>query len=193
MELVKYTRDNAFQRIKAWYIDENSVILSEQENQKKDRMIHIWGLRLNQKYSKNQVIQIVMRDYGISQATAYRDYVLSQRLFGDIDNVNIAAERMVLAESYWNLYQMALKKGNEETARKCLDSYKSLYNFLDTSQKVDPKKLESSVYILKLPRNTNKLITKMLSSGVVDFNSLGAEDVDFKEVIDNEEEEEDVE
>lgn len=193
MELVKYTRDNAFQRIKAWYIDENSVILSEQENQKKDRMIHIWGLRLNQKYSKNQVIQIVMRDYGISQATAYRDYVLSQQLFGDIDNVNIAAERMVLAESYWNLYQMALKKGNEETARKCLDSYKSLYNFLDTSQKVDPKKLESSVYILKLPRNTNKLITKMLSSGVVDFNSLGAEDVDFKEVIDNEEEEEDVE
>ena len=103
MELVKYTKDNAFQRIKAWYIDENSVILSDLENEKKDRMIHIWSLRLNNKYSKNQVIQIVMRDHKVSQATAYRDYVLSQQLFGELDNVNIAAERMVLAESYWNL------------------------------------------------------------------------------------------
>lgn len=193
MELVKYTKDNAFQRIKAWYIDENSVILSDLENEKKDRMIHIWSLRLNNKYSKNQVIQIVMRDHKVSQATAYRDYVLSQQLFGELDNVNIAAERMVLAESYWNLYQMALKKGNEDGARKALDSYKSLYNFLDTAQKVDPKKLEASNYILKLPRSTNKLITKMLTAGIVDFNSIGAEDVEFKEILENEEEEEDVE
>ncbi|MGYP000054400464 len=193
MELVKYTKDNAFQRIKAWYIDENSVILSDLENEKKDRMIHIWSLRLNNKYSKNQVIQIVMRDHKVSQATAYRDYVLSQQLFGELDNVNIAAERMVLAESYWNLYQMALKKGNEDGARKALDSYKSLYNFHDTAQKVDPKKLEASNYILKLPRNANKLITKMLSAGIVDFNSLGAEDVEFKEILETEEEEEDVE
>ena len=193
MDIVKYTRDSAFQRIKAWYIDENSVILSDLENEKKDRMIHIWSLRLNNKYSKNQVIQIVMRDHKVSQATAYRDYVLSQQLFGELDNVNIAAERMVLAESYWNLYQMALKKGNEDGARKALDSYKSLYNFLDTAQKVDPKKLEASNYILKLPRSTNKLITKMLTAGIVDFNSIGAEDVEFKEILENEEEEEDVE
>lgn len=193
MDIVKYTKDNAFQRIKAWYIDENSVTLNDDDVKKKDRMVHIWSLRLNNKYSRNQVIQIAMRDHKVSQATAYRDYVLSQQLFGDIDNINIAAERMVLAESYWNLYQMALKKGQEETARKCLDSYKSLYNFLDTTQKVDPNKLEASNYVLKLPRNANKLITKMLTEGVVDFNSLGAEDVEFKEIIDNEEDEEDVE
>ncbi|MDR2205762.1 MAG: hypothetical protein LBE36_06380 [Flavobacteriaceae bacterium] len=192
MDMVKYTKDNAFLRIKAWYIDEDSVQLSGDDIRKKDRMVHIWGLRINNKYSRHQVIQIVMRDHKISQATAYRDYMLSQQLFGDIDNVNIAAERMVLAESYWNLYQMSLKKGNEETARKCLDSYKSLYNFLDTSQKIDPKKLEASNYILRLPRNTNKLISKMLSAGVVDFNSLDAEDVEFKEVTDNQEDDEDV-
>lgn len=193
MDIVKYTKDNAFQRIKAWYIDENSVTLSDEDVKKKDRMIHIWSLRLNNKYSRNQVIQITIRDHKVSQATAYRDYVLAQQLFGDIDNVNIAAERMVLAESYWNLYQMALKKGQEETARKCLDSYKSLYNFLDTTQKVDPKKLEASNYVLKLPRNANKLITKMLTDGVVDFNALGAEDVEFQEVKDNDEDLEDVE
>lgn len=192
MDIVKYTKDNAFQRIKAWYIDENSVALSDEDVKKKDRMIHIWSLRLNNKYSRNQVIQIMVRDHKVSQATAYRDYVLAQQLFGDLDQVNIAAERMVLAESYWNLYQMALKKGNEDGARKALDSYKSLYNWLDSEQKVDPKKLEASVYVMKLPRNTGKLITKMLTSGVVDFNSLDAEDVEFKDIT-NEEEEEDAE
>ena len=55
--------------------------------------------------------------------------------------------------------------------------------------KVDPKKLEASNYILKLPRSTNKLITKMLTGGIVDFNSIGAEDVEFKEILENEEEE----
>lgn len=111
------------------------------------------------------------------------------QLFGDLDEVNLAAERMVLAEGYWNLYQMALKKGNEETARKCLDSYKSLYNFNDTTQKVDPKKLEASVYKMVLPRGASKLINLMFESGVVDFNSLGAEDVEFQPVSEIDEEE----
>lgn len=191
MDIVKYTRDNTFQRIKAWYIDENSVTLSDEDIKKKDRMVHIWSLRLNNKYSRHQCIQIAMRDHKISQATAYRDYVLSQELFGDIDSVNIAAERMVLAESYWNLYQMALKKGNEESARKALDSYKSLYNFGDTEQKVDPKKLEASVYVMGVPRKTNKVMDKMIETGMLNMNGLFTEDAEFKEIDDNEEELED--
>ena len=189
MDIVKYTRDSAFQRIKASYIDEKSVTLSPDDIIRKDRMIHVWGLRINNKYSRQQSIQIIMKNYSISQATAYRDYTLSMQLFGDIDQVNVAAERMVLAEGYWNLYQMALKKGNEETARKCLDSYKSLYNFNDTTQKVDPKKLEASVYKMVLPRGASKLIHAMFETGIADFNSLGAEDVEFKEVNDDEDDE----
>jgi hypothetical protein len=185
MDMVKYTRDGTFQRIKSWYIDEDSVELSAEDEKRKNRMIHLWGLRINNKYSRQQAIQIVMKNHGISQSTAYRDYLLSMQLFGDLDGVNLAAERIVLAESYWNLYQSAVKKGNEQTARKCLDSYKSLFNFNDTAQKVDPKKLEASVYKLVLPRGANKLINLMFDSGVADFNSLGAEDVDFKESDEN--------
>ena len=188
MDIVKYTRDSSFQRIKAWYIDETSVILSDKEIKKKDRLMHLWSLRTNNKYSRHQVVQIAMRDYKISQPKAYRDYVLSQHLFGEIDSTNVAAERMVLSEAYWNLYQMALKKGNEESARKALDSYKSLYNFGDTEQKVDPKKLEASVYKLVLPRGSGKLLTQMFESGSVDFNSLNYEDAEWKDVEGNEEE-----
>lgn len=189
MDVVKYSRDSSFQRIKAWYIDQSSVELTPEEIVKKDRLVHLWSLRLNNKYSRHQVIQIAMRDHKVSQATAYRDYVQSQQLFGDIDATNIAAERMVLAEAYWNLYQMALKKGNEDSARKALDSYKSLFPFGDTTQKIDPNKLEASVYKLVLPRGTGKILNKMFEEGSVDFNSLDYSEAEWSEMSDEEEDE----
>lgn len=99
---------------------------------------------------------------------------------------------MIYIERYERLYQLAMKKGDIELAKKINDSLVKLLPVVDEN-KVDPKKLEASNYILKLPRSTNKLITKMLTAGIVDFNSIGAEDVEFKEILENEEEEEDVE
>ena len=191
MDIVKFTKDNSFQRIKAWYIDENSVTLSEKDEKMKKRFMHIWSLRINNKYTQHQIIQIIVRDYNVSHATAYRNYPLAMNLFGDLDQLNIAAERMVLAEKFENLYQMALKKGNEDAAVRALTQLKSLYNFNDTTQKVDPNKLEASNYIIKLPRNANKLLVKTLAvEGVIDLNSLNAEDVEWKEVESEEEEDE---
>ncbi|ANF51746.1 hypothetical protein A0O34_15075 [Chryseobacterium glaciei] len=191
MDIVKFTKDSIFQKIKAWYIDESSVTLSEKDLKRKDRISHAWSLRKNNKYSPSQVIQIVVRDHNVSESTAYRDYSMAMNIFGDLDQVNVAAERLILAESYWNLYQMSLKKGNEETARKCLDSYKSLFNFADTEQKIDPKKLEASVYKLNLPRGAKNMLEAMFQTGVADFNNITAQDVSWKEVDNNEEDTED--
>ncbi len=180
MDIVKYTRDNSFQRIKAWYIDQTKVNLTDTEESRKERLGHVWSLRVHNKYSKHQIIKIIQKEHDVSQSTAYRDYTLAMELFGDIDEVNIAAERMVLAENFWNLYQMALKKGNEDAAVKALREYKSLFNFGDTGQKVDPKKLEASVYKMILAKPANKMLNKMLESGVMDFMTIGAEDVEWK-------------
>lgn len=191
MDIVKFTKDSIFQKIKAWYIDESSVDLTPKELERKERLEHVWSLRKNNKYSPAQAVQILKKNHPISMSTAYRDYAMAMNIFGDLDQVNIAAERMILAESYWNLYQMALKKGNEETARKCLDSYKSLFNFADTEQKIDPKKLEASVYKLNLPRGAKNMLEAMFQTGVADFNNITAQDVSWKEVDNNEEDTED--
>lgn len=188
MDIVKFTKDSFYQKLKAWYIDENSVVLTDKELRRKDRISHAWSLRKNNKYSPFQVVQILKRDHNISEATSYRDYGMAMNIFGDLDQLNVAAERLILAESYWNLYQMSIKKGNEETARKCLDSYKSLFNFSDTGDKIDPKKLEASVYKLNLPRGTKNILEAMFETGVVDFNNITAENVTWKEMTENEEE-----
>ena len=98
MELSKFKKDSSFQRIKASYLDESSVELTEREAEKKKRMSHAWSLRLNNKYSTYQVIQILMRDHGISQASAYREYNMSMQIFGELDATTLAAERQVLKE-----------------------------------------------------------------------------------------------
>jgi len=188
MDIVKYTKDNSFQRIKAWYIDEESVQLTPTEEKKKDRLKHIWALRSNNRYSPKDTVKIIERDYKVSQATAYRDYNLSMELFGSMDQVNIAAEKMIIAEGYWDLYLSAKKNGKDEVALRALEKYESLYNF-DTTQKVDPKKLEASNYSLNLPRGAEKILKGMFESGVVNFNNIGAEDIDWKEITEDNEDE----
>lgn len=189
MDIVRYTKDNTFQKIKAWYIDETSVILSPAEEERKNRLKHIWALRYENKYSRGQAIKIIERDYKVSQATAYRDYSLAMELFGSMEQVDIAAERMILAESYLNLYQMAMKKGDAETALKALSKRQSLINFDDTANKVDPRKLEASMYNLRLPRGAEKILKGMFESGVVNFNNIGAEDINWQEITEDEENE----
>ncbi|MGC5744383.1 hypothetical protein [Chryseobacterium sp. NFX27] len=189
MDIIKYSKDNTFQKIKAWYIDETSVILSPAEEERKNRLKHIWALRYENKYTRGQAIKIIERDYKVSQATAYRDYSLAMELFGSMEQVDVAAERMILAESYLNLYQLAMKKGDTETALKALAKRQSLINFDDTANKVDPRKLEASMYNLRLPRGAEKILKDMFESGVVNFNNIGAEDIDWKEITEDEEDE----
>jgi hypothetical protein len=189
MDIVKYSKDNTFQKIKAWYIDETSVALSPLEEERKNRLKHIWALRYENKYTRGQAIKIIERDYKVSQSTAYRDYSLAMELFGSMEQVDVAAERMILAESYLNLYQLAMKKGDTETALKALAKRQSLINFDDTANKVDPRKLEASMYNLRLPRGAEKILKGMFETGVVNFNNIGAEDIDWKEITEDEEDE----
>ena len=179
MELSKFKKDSSFQRIKASYLDESSVELTEREAEKKKRMSHAWSLRLNNKYSTYQVIQILMRDHGISQASAYREYNMSMQIFGELDATTLAAERQVLKEAFWNEYQKAVKAGNRE-----------LFNFDENENQIDPNKIQAHEYNIKMPRRIYKMMDKEFAYGVVDFNNLEIEDAEFREVEENEDDDE---
>lgn len=181
MELVKFKKDSSFLRIKASYLDENSVELTPKEEEKKKRLAHAWALRLNNKYSTHQTIQILMRDHSISRATAYRDYNWSMQIFGDLDATNLAAERQVLKEAFWNEYQLARKSGDGYLAVKALKEYRSLFNFDAEENQVDPNKIQAHEYHIRMPRWVYKQMDKMFAGGVLDFNQLDVSDVDFKE------------
>ena len=184
MELTKFSKDSLYQRISASYIDENFQLLPAEEAVK-TRLRHIHGLRLSNKYSKHQAIQIHIREMGVSQATAYRDYSWAMQIFGDIEKSDLQAERLILAERYWELYQRALKKDELEQARRALDSYKSLFNFDKEEREINFEKITANEYHIRMSRKSAKMLRAALTSGVVDFNNLPATDTDYEDITDD--------
>lgn len=183
MELTKFSKDSLYQRISASYIDENFQLLPAEEAVK-TRLRHIHGLRLSNKYSKHQAIQIHIREMGVSQTTAYRDYTWAMQIFGDIEKSDLQAERLILAERYWELYQRALKKDELEQARRALDSYKSLFNFDKEEKEINFEKITANEYHIRMSRKSAKMLRAALASGVVDFNSLPATDTEYEDITD---------
>ncbi len=184
MEVVKFHKDNMFQEIKASMMD-RGFELSPAAQEKKLRLEQAFALRHRNKYSRFQVVDFLMKEYGCSRSTAYRDYAWAMQIMGDLDATDKNAERMVLAEAYWQLYQMSLKDRNIEQARKALDSYKSLFNFGADEDVIDPNKIQAHEYHIHMSREGNKILRETLKTGVVDFMSVTAEDADFEEVEDD--------
>lgn len=184
--IVRYTQDSHFQRIRASYLEEN-IQLTEYEEKLAEQLKFIYTHRLKNKFSKQQVIDKIISVYQLSKATAYRRYDMSMQLFGEIDEVNVRAEKIILAEQYWHLYQMNLRERNWDAAKKALDSYKELFDFSKSEETMDFDKIKANNYHISLDRLSKSYFKKQISSGVFDFN-MNAEDIDF-EKIENEGEE----
>lgn len=183
MEITKFEKDTIYQRILASHIEDNFPLTAEEETIK-TRLRHIHSLRLNSKYSKHQAIKIHIQEMGVSQSTAYRDYSWAMQIYGELDKTDRNAERMIVAENYWMLFQMSLKEKNIEQARRALDSYCKLMNFDKEEELIDLEKIQAHEYHIKINRQAARILRKALEGGVVDFNNITAEDVDFVEVTD---------
>lgn len=185
MNVVKFQKDSVLQKIKASYIEE-SFELTEHEKEIKKRLVHYHSLRFERKYSRHQAVKIHAREMGVSKATAYRDAQQAEYVMGNIEKADIEFERALLKEAYWNLYQLNLKKNETEAAKSALDSYSKLINWNATESKINPEKLAASEITLKLDRNSSKILKKHFESGVVDLNDMDVEDIDFKDVTEDE-------
>lgn len=181
MALVKWNRDSHFQRIKASYVDE-SIKLSEFENDMLIRMKFVFSLRLKNKFSRQQAVKKLVDEFSISLATAYRDYSSAAQLFGELDEVDTRGERMILREEYWFLYQQNIKNRDWPEAKRALDSYRELFDFTDRSGEVDPDKIAAHNYHIKISKKLEKIITEKLDDAVIDLNDLGVEDIDYEDV-----------
>jgi hypothetical protein len=190
-QIVKLNKDSSLQRIRASFLDD-TISLTPKEEDTKEKCRYVFTLRLKNKYSRSQAIEMLTKEYAqsenkVSVATAYRIYNKAMFIYGELDDTDARAERMILREHYFNLYQLALKDKEIELAKKILDSYRELFNFDIDDNELDPGKLKAHEYHIKIPRDVIKQMREQLKTGVVDFNSYpDVEDIDFKEVKDGE-------
>ena len=183
MNLAKFNKDTPLQKIRASFLDDD-VALTLKEIDLKEKIRYVFTLRLKENHSRSSAIDRLMEEYPeISQATAYRIYNKSTFVFGELDQTDSRAERMLLREHYWNLYKDAKDAKDYQTALKILDSYKELFDFSDTDTDIDPGKLKAHEYHIKVPREIQKLMKEQLSKGSVDFNKYpNIEDIPHEEL-----------
>jgi len=179
-EQIKFFKNDAFLNIKASFLDDR-IVLSEQEKKMKMRFRHIHSLRLENKYSRQQAIEIHRREMGVSQSTAYRDYALSMQILGDLDMTDKRAERLLAAEDVFEIYQKAMKQNQLELALKARTAYNRIIGLEEKEQPIDPNKIQAHEYHIHLSRKASQLLQKTLDTGVVDFNALEAEDETVEE------------
>lgn len=185
--IVKFNRDSHFQRIRAHYLDEK-ITLTDFEQKKLERMKYIFSLRLKNKYSKQQAINKCSSEYDVSMATAYRDYSLAMAMFGELDEVDNRGERIFLREEYLFLYQQLIKDRNWPEAKKVLDSYRELFDFTDRDGEIEPDKIAAHSYYMKISKKLENALINTIAGGVINLNDIDVEDIDFKEVKDEENE-----
>lgn len=193
MQIVKFNKDSSLQKIRASFLDDTIALTPKEEDTKK-KCRYIFTLRLKNKYSRSQAIEMFIKEYStenkkVSLATAYRLYNKAMFIYGELDDTDARAERMILREHYFNLYQLALKDKEIELAKKILDSYKELFDFNVDETDIDPGKLKAHEYHIKVPRDIRKIVRdQILNKGISNYNSYpNIEDIDFKEVDDGEE------
>lgn len=178
-DIVKFNKDNTFQRLRAHYLEPESNPISDAEKVRLERVVLMCSLRMRNKYSKQQVLKKIVDDYDVSQATAYRDYTMMSNLFGEIDEVNTVAEMMFVREEYMFLYQQLIKDRDWNNARAVLDKYKETLPNISENE-VDPKKIEAHEFHLKLDRQLQKLMSDALIGGGFDFAKAKFQDIDFE-------------
>lgn len=177
-------------KIRKYYLKgEHSVTLTEKQEDTRIKISKAWNLMINY-HSKEQAVSVLVND-GSSRAQAYRYLNDSLAIFGDILNNHREAKRYLIEEDLMRLQQRAIKDKDGALELKVIAQRIKIGNFdKDTDPKFDPEKLKAQTYVLKVHPSVLASIQANQEGGVIDFNSLDTEDVDFQEVNENDDEEE---
>lgn len=194
--LAKFNKDDTFQRLRAHHFDPDNYPITVKETEILDRIKMLFMYRSRNKYSKLQAVQQVAKDFSVHQATVYRDYKLMTEIYGEIDEVDVRAEKMFTRNEYYFLYQQMLKERDWQGALKALEKYDATFPEIDPNE-ADPEKLAAQNFKIKMTREMSKKLDELMNfktsnsernsfDPVIDFKDIDVEDVPYKQADENE-------
>lgn len=181
-------RDSTFDKIFAHYINPEKFPLSDKEEEIRKRWSAAFSLQLNY-HSPEQAVPVLMEEFSISKAQAYRDIRNATALFGDVHKSEKEGKRYILYEYSMKLMQMAIKKGDLEAWGRAIDKMIKL-GMLDKedTEQINPEKLEASEFKLVLPKELKQALMDMIGQGYIDLSQTHTLDIPHEELGNAEEE-----
>lgn len=178
-------------KIRKYYLKgEDSVTLSPRQEVIRDRVFKAWNLMINY-HSREQAMNVLKNQCPCSRAQAYRYVNDALSVFGNPDQTHKEAKRYLIEEDLMRLQQRAIKAGDGYLELRVIAQRIKIGGFdKDTDAKFNPEKLQAQTYVMKPDAAVLKMVEQHRNGGVLDFNNLNVEDIDFKEVQTEEEEDE---
>jgi len=172
--------DTTYDKIRAFYIDPDNFPLSETQEEIRQRWIMARSMTLNA-YNKFEIVQVMVRDCGISEAQAYNDIRNSENIFGSITDTEEKAFRSIWMEWAKDLLKRSKQKHDRKTEAKVLDLL-AKYGVKEENAEFNPDKLIDKKVEFTLPKDQLDMLKEMNKKGVVDFNRLPSEETKFIDI-----------
>ena len=152
MNVFKVPDETTEQRIILYYADDYK--LSAEDLRVKERIDTAHSLRLKEHNTDTTVCSMLMKRFGISQRTAYRDIATSKRIFGQIHKADKDELRHLVTEWSIELFKMAIKSKNLKAMEKAVERITKANN-LDKEEMdlPDASKIQPPVQLLSVNFN----------------------------------------
>lgn len=174
-------------KIRKYYLKgADFVKLSPKQDEIRIMTFKAWNLFINY-HSTEQAIKVLMNDdvYPCGRATAYRYVNYAKSIFGNPEENNKEAEKYLIREDLMRLQQQAMKDKEYSLALDVLKQRIKLGAFdKQKDPRFDPDKLKAQTYIIKVHPAAQAAITEAKEGGFFNFNTMGAEEIDFEELGD---------
>lgn len=180
--------DTTFDNVFAFFTAAKEIKLSSKEEYIKDRWLGYWQLERQWK-SPSQALKLHMRlnkdENGkeLSIAQAYRDRRNAYKIFGNLNQADKQARKILLYEYAFDLMVLAKQKGEFNNANA---AWQNMFKVSDVNKEEDllhnPEKLEDreDKYYLD-PAMKESMMQFLLQNGSIDFNNLQTEDAQILE------------
>lgn len=182
--------DSTMDKIRAYYTNPSDFELSDTLEVVRKRLVHAYNLKMSY-FSNMQIVKLWEKDYGLSQAQAYIDIRNAQVLFGQVNKLDRDAKRNMLYEYTMSLLRRARENGDTKTEAKALDllgKYSGLSE--EDIAQFNPEKFENREISVAIPVELQKVLIEMMQHGTLDMNAFNATTIEYQEVEEQEDGEE---
>jgi hypothetical protein len=139
-----------------------------------ERLVQLRTLLFQKAYSVNDAMSMMIKTYGISEATYYRDYRGLEFVFGDLVAEGKNFERLRYKEIQQKILQMALANKDMKAANAAMSNLIKLGGHdREDVEAIDPERLNPGMYALLLDSEVRDFIMGALASrGSLDISKL---------------------
>jgi hypothetical protein len=155
--------------------------LTDHQKEKVRQVRAAYGLMLEVR-SKFYIVGALIKEFQISQVSAYRIIKNTELLFGDLGKSNKEIKRQIAEEMAKEAYRIAKYKGETKEMISAARAYNEASGITrDDPEVIDFDKIQPSLIVMVLPEGMEQQLQQLLSAGLVNLNKfLPEETIDIE-------------